>query len=298
MHVGAVLALHEAGIQADVVAGTSAGAFVGCFYAAGCSPEEMRERALRLRWAELRRHLFSMRALMSNDRMAAWLRHNLPILEFDRMPKPFAAVATDLLDGSMVILTAEKYHDRIRAGVGGGESWTETDDPPGSSGELNEPLVRRVDWITAPVPVAVAASSAIPVIFEPVRVANRLLVDGGVACMVPASVARWLGADQVIGVDILPPRQVATAPRTIVEYAIQSHRIGAQWALRNRSIHADYVLRLRAVNGRWNDMRRMKELISIGYEETAAAIPDIREKLGLREKAPVGTAPALAAASG
>ncbi len=296
MHVGVIMALHESGIPIDVVAGTSAGAFVGAFLAGGMLPDEMARLAMRLRWSDLRRHLLSVRSLMSNDRMAAWLRRYLPETEFDAMPMPFAAVATDLLQGTMVVLSAAADLARMQARAAERERSTGPDGDgkdDGDSGRLND-LVRRVAWQTAPVPVAVAASSAIPVIFEPVRVGSRLLIDGGISAMVPASVARWLGADVVIGVDILPPRQVFTPPRTIVEYAIQAHRVGTQWAVRNRSINADFILRPRAVNGRWNDMRNMAELISLGRAEALAALPRIRRALG---GATCGTATAGVAAA-
>ncbi len=47
-HIGALIALEEAGIPIDCVAGTSAGALVGAFYAAGYSPTEIRDIALRV----------------------------------------------------------------------------------------------------------------------------------------------------------------------------------------------------------------------------------------------------------
>jgi NTE family protein len=280
MHVGVIKALHEAGIEADAVTGTSAGAFVGAFYAGGATPEHMAELAGRLRWAQLRRHVLPVRALMSNDRMAAWLRRHLPVTDFEGMPKPFAVVATDILHGSMVVLSAARFHGRTRTRESSmPDDGEKCASQAASAGRASHGIV----WESAPVPEAVAASCAIPVIFEPVRIGDRLLVDGGASNMVPATVARWLGADVVIGVDILPPQQAFTAPRTIVEYAIQAHRISSQWAVRNRTINADVVLYPRAVSGEWNDMRRMRELVEIGYAEASAALPEIRRKLGLVE---------------
>lgn len=270
MHVGVLMALHDGGIAADIVAGTSAGAFVGAFYAGGLSPRDMGVLSERLRWHQLRRHLLPVRALMSNERMGAWLERHLPVTEFGAMPRTFAVVATDISSGAMVVLCAEDNQRRILDGAIAASVST--------SGR--EYAIGEVSWQTARVPVAVRASSAIPVIFEPVRIGDRYLVDGGVASMVPATVAHWLGADVVIAVDILPPRQESVAPRTILEYAIQAHRIGAQWAVRNRSIRADVVIRPRALGGAWNDMRQMRELIRIGYAEGEAALPAIRRCLG------------------
>ncbi len=50
--------------------------------------------------------------------------------------------------------------------------------------------------------LAVRASSSVPGVFQPVRIGNREFVDGGLVSPVPAKVARDLGADVVIAVDI------------------------------------------------------------------------------------------------
>ncbi len=52
---------------------------------------------------------------------------------------------------------------------------------------------------------AVHASCAVPGFVEPVEIGNRLLGDGGVSCNLPARQVRALGADYVIGVDLMQP---------------------------------------------------------------------------------------------
>jgi len=64
---------------------------------------------------------------------------------------------------------------------------------------------------------ALRASSAVPGVFPPVEMEGRLLVDGCVADNLPVDVARELGADFVIAVDIVPPPQGARRPRNILE---------------------------------------------------------------------------------
>ncbi len=59
---------------------------------------------------------------------------------------------------------------------------------------------------------AIRASIAVPGVFTPLRVANSLLVDGGLVNPVPVSVARALGAELVIAVSVLPTRR-ALPPR-------------------------------------------------------------------------------------
>ncbi|SHE60218.1 NTE family protein [Seinonella peptonophila] len=63
-----------------------------------------------------------------------------------------------------------------------------------------EPVIFR----DGPISDAVRASISVPGIFEPVIINGRVLVDGGVIDRVPASVAKGMGADIVVGVDVLP----------------------------------------------------------------------------------------------
>src|SRR4030095_14373678 len=64
---------------------------------------------------------------------------------------------------------------------------------------------------------AVRASVAIPGIFTPWRVGGHLLVDGGLVNPVPVSTARALGAEFVIAVNVLPPRNGHRASRVVHE---------------------------------------------------------------------------------
>ncbi len=63
---------------------------------------------------------------------------------------------------------------------------------------------------------AAQASCAVPGLFEPVEWGNMLLADGGLVCAIPASQAKEMGADIVIGVDILSRRHVFT--RKTIQY--------------------------------------------------------------------------------
>jgi len=65
--------------------------------------------------------------------------------------------------------------------------------------------------------VAVRASCAIPGIFTPVERGGQVLVDGGILNNVPVSVAREMGADYVIAVDLFPPTVRGTRPRNLFE---------------------------------------------------------------------------------
>ncbi|MFD1251587.1 NTE family protein RssA [Devosia equisanguinis] len=161
-HVGVLDALVAAGIEPDIIAGTSMGALVGGVYASG------RHAALR-DWALSadRRIVASLvdvgflgGGLVDGVRIAEWLGGLKIAPQIEDLKLPFAAVATDLTTGREVWLRQGK-------------------------------LVR-----------AIRASISMPGIFSPVDVEGEWLVDGGLVNPVPVSLCRAMGADFIIAVNL------------------------------------------------------------------------------------------------
>ena len=176
-HLGVLQALCEKGIQVDVVAGTSMGAVVGAFLAAG-REEALRELALHMDWKRLRQFFWevslSRSGLSDGNKLLEETRKLIGVSEFRELILPFRAVATDLNTGGEVVL---------------------------GSGHLLE---------------ALRASLSIPGLFSPVWVGKRLLVDGGLVNPVPVNVVRAMGAQTVIAVDVsqgIVPEEKAVAPQ-------------------------------------------------------------------------------------
>jgi NTE family protein len=69
------------------------------------------------------------------------------------------------------------------------------------------------------------ASAAVPALFEPLRRDGHLLVDGGLTDNLPVTVARDLGADVVIAVDIMPPLDGSYEPKDVGEMLIMSWNV-------------------------------------------------------------------------
>ena len=161
-HIGVIRALTEAGIDIDYIAGTSIGSVVGSVFAAG-NIKDLEEVAVRLDWKQIA-YLFDV-----------------------VLPK------SGLIDGKKV---AGFVRNHLRK--------TNIEELPipfcAVSTDLNtgdEVVIREGDIIEA-----VRASISIPGIFTPVRSNGRVLVDGGLVNPVPVSVAREMGADFVIAVDL------------------------------------------------------------------------------------------------
>lgn len=161
-HIGVLRALQEAGIAVHCVAGTSMGAVVGAVYASG-KIERMAERLRKLDWA-------GIVALLDPVFPRSGLIDGQRVAEFVRAHVP-GALIEDLALPFAAVAT----------------DWETGAEVVARSGELTE---------------AVRASIAVPGIVTPVRSNGRLLVDGGLVNPVPVSVARALGAEVVIAVDL------------------------------------------------------------------------------------------------
>jgi NTE family protein len=131
--------------------------------------------------------------------------------------------------------------------------------------------------------VAVKASSAVPAVFQPVRIGNREYVDGGLVAPVPVRFARQMGAELVIAVDIsaVPDGSpTGDAMRMLLQtFAIMGRSINA-FELRE----ADVLLRPRLPQVSGADFSARKRAIQAGREAASAQLPAIRERLAAKTR--------------
>lgn len=265
-HIGVLKALEEQGVQIDAIAGTSMGAVIGGLYAAGYSVEELEKLALGLDWQQVLsddppredipfrrkqddRDFLVKRKLSFRDDGSLGLPlgviqgQNLALLlerllvhasdtrDFDRLPIPFRAVATDIANDKKVIFR---------------------------SGHL---------------PQAIRASMSIPAVFAPVEIDGRLLVDGGMVDNIPMDVARDMGVDRLIVVDIGTPLQPREQLLTVVDVLNQSitmmtrRNSEAQLATLRRE---DLLIQPMLAAFGSADFERAQQLIDAGYRATDA----------------------------
>jgi NTE family protein len=126
--------------------------------------------------------------------------------------------------------------------------------------------------------MAVRASSAVPGVFEPVAIGGREYVDGGLVSPVPVRVARSMGVDIVIAVDI--SARPKTAPvEGLFDILAQTVTIMSQSIARYETPLADVVIRPSAVVIGATDFREKNFAILEGERAAQAAIPAIRAKI-------------------
>ncbi|MCL2751464.1 MAG: patatin-like phospholipase family protein [Firmicutes bacterium] len=103
-HIGVLDELTDAGVDFDVVAGTSAGSIVGAFYAAGFTCKEMTDICDELSVRDILGGGFVPFISRDPGRVEAFLDEYLRGATFAHLKKPFYAVSVDLTTGKQVIL--------------------------------------------------------------------------------------------------------------------------------------------------------------------------------------------------
>lgn len=126
---------------------------------------------------------------------------------------------------------------------------------------------------------AVRASSSIPGVFYPVLIGGMEYVDGDLKKPVPVSVAREMGADIVIAVDISLQPKDNPLPQDIIDTLTQSIRIMRQSILARELEAAQIVIRPVIGLTPEIDTASKLRLIRNGEDATVAALPQIREWL-------------------
>jgi NTE family protein len=167
-HIGVIQVLEENGIEVDVIAGSSMGAYVASVWAAGCDGQQMEKLAREVegrwgRWKLIDPCFPPRKGFIRGKAVIARLRRTLGDAHFSDLVRPLRIVATDLNTLDRVIFC---------------------------SGEVTQ---------------AVHASSAIPGVCVPVEIDGETYIDGGVAEPLPVDVLSEMGVDKIIAVNALPP---------------------------------------------------------------------------------------------
>jgi NTE family protein len=187
-HIGILDILQTEGLSPDVIVGTSMGAIIGGLFASGFSPMKLKE-------------------IMKDLNLDQFIdRPNLPFLP----KRPHSVIEFFLLDA---------YRTRLQKRIGQDKEDKLEEHFKATVGEVCiEDLPIRfacnaVDLISGKEVVfekgelykALRATMSLPVVFEPVRMDDMLLVDGGVLNNVPVETAKKLGAEKTVLVDIHRP---------------------------------------------------------------------------------------------
>lgn len=192
-HIGALKVIEEAGIPIDYIVGTSMGSIIGGLYSIGYTPHQLDSMVNHQNWPLLLSDRISWEDQTMTERqnsetyvLSVPLKKNLKANVFGGVIKGqnLANLFSELTVG---------YHDSINFNK-----------LPIPFACVSENIVNgdEVVFHNGVLATAMRASMAIPGVFTPVRLGDKILVDGGMKNNFPTNIARAMGADVIIGVDV------------------------------------------------------------------------------------------------
>jgi len=241
-HVGVIQVLEEAGLRPAYLVGTSAGSLVAALYASGKTPADLVRVAQSMQEAEI----------------TDWM---LPILNRGALRGEALARYVNTQVGGRTLEQMSIPVGIVATDLGNGDAITFR---RGNTG------------------AAVRASSAVPGVFQPVRVADREYVDGGLVAPVPVRQTREMGANFVIAVDISSDPEGNPSGDTfqilMQTFAIMGKSIN-QLALKE----ADWVVRPALSGVKSADFSARMRSIEAGRAAMREALPGLKARLAAFE---------------
>jgi NTE family protein len=251
-HIGVLQVLQEEGIPINMIAGTSAGAVMGAFYASGQDTGKIIEQALNVGWKRLTPLIdpsFPKTGFIKGRKiknlLSSFLGGNI---SFSDLKIPFACVATDIDTGEEVVIGSGSVPDALRASI------------------------------------------SVPGIFTLVKWEGHYLVDGGLTTPVPVNIVKQMGADLVIAVNVNATissrlgksgkaRVKARKEPNLFQIMMQSIYITTSAVSQRALENADIVIEPNLSNIGAGDFHKAQEMIKQGRQAALKAIPEIKSKL-------------------
>jgi NTE family protein len=246
-HLGVLKVFLEENIPIDMVAGTSAGAWFGAFFASGWSRERFDQFAEEIKQAtRLSNWDFNIpprtgivKGRRARDRVIA---ASLEGRAFEDLDMPFYVVAADILTGEEVVFDSGPLADAIRA------------------------------------------SLSVPVLADTWHYQDRYFVDGGIVNPLPASVLRDRGADIVIASSVIQPLRESYSGRrdrmpNILQVVFNMYSAMEAEVVKKQLPLIDALIHHQVSAKHTLDFEHVNEVIKIGEETARQMIPVIREAI-------------------
>ena len=193
-HIGALKVLERAGIPIDIVTGTSMGSIIGGLYAIGYNAQSLDSMVRVQDWSYVITDRENLRRQSLNDRR----KQNTYVYSTGMTIGKRNMQAGGIIKGKNL---AELFQ-RLCTGYTDSIDFTHDLRIPFACVATNIIDNSEVDFHSGRLPQAMRASMAIPAAFSPVRMGDKVLVDGGLKNNYPADIAREMGADIIIGVTV------------------------------------------------------------------------------------------------
>jgi len=291
-HLGVIRAIEDAGIKVDFIAGTSMGALIGAIHASG-KLDELEASFRSFDWkrtASFFDVVLPKSGLLDGGKVSELVRTHIHAEVIEMLPKPFAAVATDIVSGEEVVLRSGDVIEAVRASLSVPGIFT----PVRSNGHI------LVDGgLTNPVPVSAARAMGADIVIavdlnhqiiagknmKPMRLTAK---DNG--AKVPGMFTRWVGDYRLSMKDIRQKLLAGNDPASaqfrkwisaeplpsIFEVLLASINIMETRLTQTRLSldRPDMIIQPPLGHIRFLEFGRAEEIIAIGYEHTRQQLSD------------------------
>lgn len=235
-HVGALMAIEEAGLKPDIIAGVSAGSVIAVLYASGMPLDQMTK-----------------------------IFENKGFSDF-----------TNMSVGDGGLMRIDKFKKHIMRSISKYGDFKNLEDLkiPTYIGATDIDNGQPVEFHSGPIGERMAASCSIPIIFKPVKIDGVNHVDGGVLRNHPVWIIRDK-CELLIGVNVSPMRTPSTKKMSLLDVAMRTYNLMAKsnqaedMALCDLSVQTPELSSYKVF-----DLKHIKAVVTSGYIHTRRAIKD------------------------
>lgn len=232
-HIGVIQLLEEIDMPIDYITGTSMGSIIGSLKAMGYDSDRIRHIADQMEWDDIIGDVTYLNDISPTEK---YYHDKYPLklkITADGVKLPLGLVASNKIDLTLSKLYAPAYKitnfDQLRipfkcyaVDIAAGEVYTI------ESGSLS---------------TGIRASMAIPTLFPPVRLEDKLLIDGGLMRNFPAEEAKMMGADIIIGSYVGAQKQNLEDMKSFVQIMRQSGFLLAHMDYERQLEYVDVLLK-------------------------------------------------------
>lgn len=268
-HIGVIIAFEEEGIPIDYIAGTSMGSIVGGLKAAGYSGKDQKEIVHKIDWEGI----FNEKPEPSSELISKRYGEMESIVtlrfKFWDMFIPFGLMNGQRINDELFKYTAKSNY----AAKFDFDSLTipyrpvVVDIATGEIVAINKGNLAQ----------AIRGSMAIPFLFHPAKINGRYMVDGGVLNVIPTDVVKEMGADIIIGVDLVGLFPLGEEPTNLMEIADHTIDIMISELKQKNIALADVLIEPNLGMHSSTDYSGLDSLIALGYSAAKSKMGEIKK---------------------
>ncbi len=272
-HIGALKIIEEAGVRIDYIGGTSMGAIIGALYASGYTADQLDSIF----------HETNFNILIQDELpRAAKTFYEKKDAEKYAITLPFDGFRVSFPSALSKGQNVYNLMSRLTLHVPNNQNFSELSIPffaVATDVETGEEIILD----SGNLPQAISASAAIPTLFSPVLVGNRLLTDGGVVNNYPVEELRKRGADFIIGVDVQDTLAVRKDLNSVFEILTQISNFRTIHDMREKIKKTDVYIAPDIGSFNVMSFDQGNEIIEVGKNAAEKKLEDLKAVAALQD---------------